>query len=96
MRSRQDALGHRLITVGYVVRRRGLPRPTEACRSRTPKRVWAEIEVVYRRLGGILARGPLNPGCWDLEIAGVAVELDEEQHFNRYRGTTIESTLSAQ
>jgi hypothetical protein len=53
----------------------------------------AEIEWVYRRLGGVQQRCPFRPGAWDLELPAVAVELDEEQHFNRYRAMTLESKL---
>lgn len=52
--------------------------------------------ALYRRLGGMQDSPKLRPGGWDLcvEAAGgvaLAVELDEELHFNRYR----EQTLSA-
>jgi hypothetical protein len=50
------------------------------------------VEEVYRRLGGQLAEIPLNLRSWDMEFDGVAVELDEYLHFNRYRAITLESS----
>jgi hypothetical protein len=50
-----------------------------------------EIERVYRELGGIAQRFPLNLCRWDIEFQGIAVELDECLHFNRYRGETLKS-----
>ena len=35
---------------------------------------------------------PLNVGRWDLRVGAVAIELDEERHFNRYRLTTLTSS----
>lgn len=50
------------------------------------------VRELYRALGGggeeFVA---FRPGPWDIVLAdGVLVELDEEQHFNRYRRTTLE------
>ena len=49
-----------------------------------------EIEFVFKKLGGILPI-PLNLRHWDLEFDGIAVELDEELHFNGYRAITLQS-----
>ncbi len=49
-----------------------------------------ETELVFRKLGGILPI-PLNLRHWDLEFDSIAVELDEELHFNVYRSTTLQS-----
>ena len=53
--------------------------------------VWA----VYRRLNGVQSRDELKarPGNWDMRVDGVFVELDEHQHFNRYRLLTLESPV---
>ncbi len=48
---------------------------------------------VYIRLGGVLDTIPLNIRGWDIEASGIAIELDEEQHFNRYRLTTLKSSF---
>jgi hypothetical protein len=50
-----------------------------------------EIERVYRSLDGILWPIRLNLRHWDMEFDGIAVELDEYLHFNRYRKITLES-----
>ncbi len=50
-----------------------------------------EIERVYRALRGKLTSIPLNLRAWDIEFEGIAVELDEYLHFNRYRAITLES-----
>ena len=52
-----------------------------------------EVFLIYQKLGGILNAIPLNLRSWDLEVNGVAVELDEELHFNRYRALSLQSPL---
>lgn len=52
-----------------------------------------ELFSVYSRLGGINKEFPLNLRRWDLEVDGVAVELDEALHFNRYRRLTLQSPI---
>jgi hypothetical protein len=49
------------------------------------------VETVYRQLGGVLPRVPVNLRPWDMEFSGLAIELDEYLHFNRYRGATLAS-----
>ena len=51
------------------------------------------INDVYRQLGGRLDSFPLRLRRWDMEVDGVAVELDEELHFNRYRSITLEAPV---
>jgi len=53
----------------------------------------SEIECVYGKLDGILPSSPLNLRHWDTEFDGIAVELDEELHFNRYRSITLKSAI---
>jgi hypothetical protein len=48
---------------------------------------------MYRSLGGQQSSSPARPGGWDLEFDSIAVELDEDLHFNRYRALTLESPL---
>jgi len=50
-----------------------------------------EVQDVYRQLGGIRPAFPLNLGCWDMEFEGIAIELDERLHLNRYRAITSAS-----
>ena len=52
-----------------------------------------EIERIYRNLGGVLPTFPVGFRGWDIEFEGMAVELDEELHFNRYRALTLGSEL---
>lgn len=52
-----------------------------------------EVVRTYNKLGGILDVPPLSFGKWDICLDGFIVELDEEQHFNRYRAVTLESYL---
>ena len=52
---------------------------------------------LYRALGGILDAPKLAPGSWDLAYAdGLLVELDEDMHFNRYRGITLDCPWASQ
>jgi hypothetical protein len=54
------------------------------------------VDAVYRALGGIQPVWTARPGAWDLVFDGVAVELDEQLHFNRYRATSLDSAMYAQ
>lgn len=56
----------------------------------------AEVRELYRQLGGVHPEPVLRPGAWDLAFeGGVVVELDEELHFNRYRGATLDPQWTA-
>lgn len=55
-----------------------------------------EVQGIYVELGGVLSEFPLRLRRWDLQIGNVAVELDEERHFNRYRRRTLDSRLYSQ
>jgi hypothetical protein len=50
-----------------------------------------EVRCAHNNLGGIPPIGPFNLRPWDMEFDGVAVELDECLHFNRYRDITLKS-----
>lgn len=63
---------------------------------------WSDIENagfdamatnVYRALGGTLDIPPSRLGSWDIEFDGIALELDEHLHFNRYRASTLASPI---
>ena len=54
---------------------------------------YEEIKEVYFKLGGKLSEAPVNLRKWDIEVDGAALELDEYLHFNRYRKTTLESSI---
>jgi hypothetical protein len=41
---------------------------------------------LYRRLGGIHDVPPVHPGAWNIACGDLVIEVDEERHFNRYRG----------
>jgi hypothetical protein len=50
---------------------------------------------LYRTLGGIQSAPRLAPGSWDVVYAdGLLVELDEDMHFHRYRGATLNAPWS--
>ncbi|MBN2747333.1 MAG: hypothetical protein JXR34_11460 [Bacteroidales bacterium] len=54
-----------------------------------------ELVSMYRKLGGVLDAPPTSFGAWDIVTKDFIVELDEEQHFNRYRELTLESEIYA-
>lgn len=54
------------------------------------------VNEVYRKLGGMLPVPELHLRPWDIEFDGVAIELDESLHFNRYRASTLESKAYAE
>jgi hypothetical protein len=55
--------------------------------------LYEEIDRTYRKLGGICEIPPLKSGKWDICLDKFIVELDEEQHFNRYRLMTFDSYI---
>jgi hypothetical protein len=52
-----------------------------------------EVNRIYFKLGGILGESPLSFGKWDICLGEFIVELNEEQHFNRYRAITLSSYI---
>ena len=51
----------------------------------------SELSRVYKTLGGILPEYPLNFGSFDIVLQNCFIELDEENHFHRYRRITLDS-----
>lgn len=50
----------------------------------------ATARAIFDTLGGTGFARVSGPGAWDITAAdGLVVELDEEQHFNRYRAATL-------
>lgn len=49
------------------------------------------IQSCYKELNGILDTPPTNIGKYDIILNNFIIELDEENHFNRYRLITLES-----
>lgn len=52
-----------------------------------------DILEIYQSLGGILENYPIDFGNFDIVTENGFVELDEENHFNRYRKITLQSDL---
>lgn len=52
-----------------------------------------EMKRVYQNLGGVLEIPPSRFGAWDIITSDCLIELDEEQHFNRYRAQTLKSSI---
>ena len=86
---RQDRLGRALRDLGIdtavappLPRSPGLDHPVSA---------W--VRALYLQLGGTQQAPLLKPVGWDLSLRApsgrLVVELDEEQHFTRYRLTTL-------
>jgi hypothetical protein len=50
-----------------------------------------EVYRIWKKLDGQDDLYPLEFGSWDIILEKFILELDEEQHFNRYRGITLES-----
>lgn len=51
-----------------------------------------EVRETYRRLGGIEKAPRIAAGPWDFAFNGMVIELDEENHFNRHRAETLDSS----
>lgn len=78
----------RLAHAGIAITRRKPPAP-RLPRMPQPAQVW--INQLYWSLGGSDENPVLAPRSWDIVLqSGLIVELDEEQHFNRYRRLTLE------
>ena len=91
MGSKQETLLRLLSSFGKVASQRVLPYPRPSDLVNSP--LHNEIVRVYRQLGGIGLEVPCNLRAWDLEVDEVAVELDEQLHFNRYRMMTLKSPV---
>jgi len=76
------------------------------CRKELLSSRWAsEIYDIYKQLGGILDDFPSRIGQWDVSLSqsvavdnfgsgrDVLIELDEEQHLNRYRCKTLKAAF---
>lgn len=89
--ARADALKAALIEAGLGP----APPPPRPSLSDLPDELAAAVLELYRELGGSLKEPRLGPGKWDLSFEGpLAVELDEELHFNRYRALTLSAPWS--
>lgn len=86
---RQNALVTALEEIGY---RRGSGSAAPRCPG-LPEPAQGWVFAAYRELGGIQREPRLQPGAWDIPTTeGLIVELDEEQHFNRYRSAVLNLT----
>lgn len=52
-----------------------------------------EIQNIYNKLNGQLNIYPVAFRGFDIELPHCIVELDEAQHFNRYRSKTLDSSI---
>lgn len=82
---RERALGAMLTTLGYRSSRWPVPRVPGL-----PAGATSWVLELYRELGGIQASPVLAPRGWDHPCVNLVVELDEEQHFTRYRALTLQ------
>ena len=67
-------------------------RPTPVYNSLSAQQL-NELKSVYKALGGLLDEVPVRFGAWDIVTPDFIIELDEEQHFNRYRMQTLDASL---
>ena len=88
-RQRQGRLAGLLADLG---RREASARPPAPRLDTMPPEAAERVRDLYRALGGDAEEFVVfRPGVWDIVLAdGLIVELDEEQHFNRYRRATLE------
>ena len=86
--ARTRALDTLLTQVGRPPTR---PRPPAPRLARMPPEAAENVEALYVALGGRRGAPALGPRGWDLLAGETLVELDEEQHFNRYRATTLQT-----
>lgn len=55
--------------------------------------LYSTITDMYEILGGKQKKVPLNVGKYDIDLENFIIELDEENHFNRYRLKTLSSLI---
>lgn len=55
--------------------------------------LYSEVKSMYKELGGTQEDPPLTFGPWDISTPKFIIELDEENHFNRYRYKTLNSAI---
>lgn len=91
MGEKQDRLGRLFHSVGLKVLPKSIPFPTAVAAQTSSYAL--DILDVYRELGGKEQQFPLRLRAWDFEVNGIAVELDEQLHFNAYRAMTLQSKL---
>lgn len=62
-----------------------------------PSEIADQVMDLYRTLGGVQSAPKLAPGSWDIAYDdGLLLELDEDLHFHRYRGATLDAPWSAE
>lgn len=54
---------------------------------------YADALKIYKNLGGVLPEIPVKAGSYDIDTREFIIELDEENHFNRYRLATLDSVI---
>lgn len=86
----QNNLSMAFKVLGCSVNSTKTPCPTRDTIKVSPH--YEQVLAVYRSLGGIMNDIPANLRTWDMIVDGIAVELDEMLHFNRYRQITLLST----
>ncbi len=90
--ARAAVLERLLVTAGYRPAARPPPPRLESLTADSCE----SVINLYRALGGPSDVPRLRPGAWDLSFDdGLVVELDEELHFNRYRGQTLDAASAA-
>ena len=87
----EDALMRLFREAGLNVRTGERPQLTAGNLSESG--LMSEVQRVYGALGGRLSTPPLRVGQFDMSVEDTPVELDESRHFNRYRTTTLDSTI---
>ena len=55
--------------------------------------LYSEVKSMYKELGGTQEDPPLTFGPWYISTPEFIIELDEENHFNRYRLQTLNSNI---
>jgi len=90
MRQRQEIL-HSILTAQFGT---GISFPSSIAHDDLIKAgLMNEVIRTWKRLGGISEQIPISFGKWDICLDSFIVELDEEQHFNRYRKITLNSFI---
>ena len=52
-----------------------------------------DLQSLFKNLGGLLEKYPTGFRGFDIRLKNKIIELDEEQHFNRYRLATLDFSI---
>lgn len=69
------------------------PLPTLTSEELKKADLYSIAETTFRALGGVSEKLPIRTRKWSLSLENLAIQWDNELHFNKYRRQTLRSEL---